>query len=176
MTGPTFLYPKSRQFPFDEVCEQIVRALEERNWRVPGIKVEFDTYGRGTRQYRLVRYIKGDDFRLWFCRVQANMGDWNDTAAINEIVIPGKDLRVYEDESGPTLYVYVGRNWRRDREAFINHSKVNSKLMGEPRTYLKYSGSCDCRAAGTPHAHNRRRPPRAAPRQRPGQGVQSQDA
>lgn len=156
---PTFLYPRSRQFPFDEVCERIVRALEERNWSVPGVKVEFDVYGGGSQQYRLVRNVQGDDFRLQFGRVQANMGKWNDTAAVNEIVIPGKDLHVYESESGLTLFVYVGRSWRRDREAFINHSKVNSKLKGAPRTYLKYSGSCDCRAVEMPHTHDRRRPP-----------------
>ena len=79
---PRFLYPQSRQFPFDEVCEQIVRALEERNWSVPGITVDFDVYGTGDEKYRLVRHIKGDDFKLWFCRPQALMGRWNDTAAV----------------------------------------------------------------------------------------------
>ena len=44
---PQFLYPRSRQFPFDEIAENIVRALEKRNWNVPGIEVEFDTYGSG---------------------------------------------------------------------------------------------------------------------------------
>ena len=46
-TTPQFLYPYSRQFPFDEVAEKIVRAIEKRNWKVPGITVEFDIYGSG---------------------------------------------------------------------------------------------------------------------------------
>lgn len=143
---PTFLYPTSRQFPFDEVCEQIVRALEERNWSVPGITVEFDVYGTGAQKYRLVRHIRGDGFRLNFGRPQARMGNWNDTAAVTEIVIPQKELHVYEDESGPTYYVYVGKDWDSDKEQFLNGSKVNSKLSGKPRTYLKYKAGCDCQA------------------------------
>lgn len=145
-TEPTFLYPRSRQFPFDEVCEQIVRALEERNWSVSGITIEFDVYGTGAQKYRIVRRIKGDGFKLWFCRPQARMGKWNDTAAVSEITIPQKELRVYDDESGPTYYVYVGEDWESDKEQFLNWSKVNSKLKGEPRTYLKYRAGCDCQA------------------------------
>lgn len=145
-TEPTFLYPKSRQFPFDEVCEQIVRALEERNWSVPGITVDFDVYGTGAQKYRLVRYIKGDGFKVYFGRPQARMGNWNDTAAVTEIVIPQQELHVYDDESGPTYYVYVGDDWDADKEQFLNGSKVNSKLNGKPRMYLMYKGGCDCQA------------------------------
>jgi hypothetical protein len=112
-TEPTFLYPHSRQFPFDEVCEQIVRALEERNY--------------------------------------------NDTAAVTEIVIPRKELHVYDDESGPTFRVYVGKNWPKDQERWFNGSKVNSKLNGEPRWYLQYSGGCFCGQAGTLHIHTGQR-------------------
>ncbi len=145
-TELTFLYPKSRQFPFDEVCEQIVRALEERNWSVPGLIINFNVYGTGAQKYRLVQYIKGDSFKLHFGRPQTRMGNWNDIAAVTEIVIPRQELHVYEDESGPTYYVYVGKDWDSDKEQFLNGSKVNSKLNGKPRTYLKYKAGCDCRA------------------------------
>lgn len=143
---PTFLYPRSRQFPFDEVCEQIVRSLEARNWNVPGLTVDFDVYGTGMQKYRFVQYIKGGDFKLWFCRTQANMGAWNDIAAVAEIIIPQKELHVYQDESGPSYYVYAGKDWDSDKERFLNEHKVNSKLRGKPRTYLKYGAGCDCRA------------------------------
>lgn len=140
-----FLYPTSRQFPVDEVCERIVRELEKRNWNVPGITVSFDDYGSGDQKFRTVRHIKSRDFRLWFCRVQCTMpgGRWNDTAAVTEMVIPTKKLDVYDDESGPTFYLYVGRDYETDRERFMNGSKVNSKLNNEPRMYLKYKGSAD---------------------------------
>ena len=39
-----FLYPTSRMFPVDEVCEKIVRELEKRDWNVPDINVEFYSY------------------------------------------------------------------------------------------------------------------------------------
>jgi hypothetical protein len=69
-TEPQFLYPKSRQYPFDEVCEQIVRALEERGWDVPGLTINFGVYGGEAEKYRLVRSIVGDDFVLHFGRPQ----------------------------------------------------------------------------------------------------------
>lgn len=140
-----FLYPHSRQFPFDETCEQIVRALEEQGWNAAGITVGFHNYGDSKGSYRMVSCIEGEGFRLQFRRVQARMGRWNDIAAVAEILIPKKELCVYEDESGPAYVEYVGRNWKADKERF-NGLKVHSKLRGEPRTYLKYKGACDCPA------------------------------
>ena len=140
---PKFLYPNSRKFPFDEVTEKIVRALEKRNWKVPGITVEFEVYGSGEEKYKLVREIVGENFKLYFCRIQGRLpcSNWNDTAAIHEIYIPKQILEVYEDESGPTYYLYVGENWEADKAWFMNSAKVNSKLRGEPRRYLCYSGN-----------------------------------
>ena len=139
---PEFLYPISRQFPFDEVAEKIVRALEKRNWNVPGITVKFDVYGSGEAKYKLVRHIIGENFKLYFCRVQRTLpgGIWNDTAALHEIYIPKQHLEVFDDESGPTFHLYVGENWEADKKWFMDSIKVNSKLRGEARRYLRYSG------------------------------------
>lgn len=140
-TTPTFLYPHSRQFPFDEVVEKIVKAIEMRNWKVPGIKIEFDTYGSGEAKYQMVRSIIGDNFKLYFSRIQGKLDSkWNDVAAVHSIYIPKQNLEVFSDESGPIYYLYVGENWEADKEWFMNSSKVNSKLDKEPRRYLKYSG------------------------------------
>ena len=80
---PTFLYPHVRQYLVDEICEQIVLELEKRNWEVPGIAVEFGVCGSGEQKMRLVRYIRGENFKLSFCRVQGTLpgGNRNDTAA-----------------------------------------------------------------------------------------------
>lgn len=139
---PEFLYPISRQFPFDEVAEKIVRALEKRNWSVPNVKVRFDTYGSGEAKYKLVREITGEDFKLYFCRVQRTLPGniWNDTAALDTIYIPKQGIEVFDDESGPTYYLYVGKNWDEDKAWFMNSIKVHSKLNGNPRRYLRYSG------------------------------------
>jgi len=138
-----FLYPKSRQFPFDEVCENIVRSLEKRNWTVPGIKVEFQEYGSSESKLRYVSKIEGNDFRLYFCRIQGSLGSrFNDIAAVNNLFIKRMSLTVYDDESGPTFYTYVGKDWPRDKVLFVNGAKVNSKLRHEPRMYLVYHGSC----------------------------------
>lgn len=141
-SGYTFIYPKSRQFgEVDEICSKIVRELERRNWNVPGIEVKFGEYGAGERKVRHVQYLRGENFKIWFCRVQGSLGGGlNDVAAVTEIIISQRQLNLYEDESGPTFDVYVGDNWNRDRDWFLNSSKVNSKLRNEPRRYLRFSG------------------------------------
>lgn len=139
---PTFLYPHSRQFPFDEVAEKIVRALEKRNWNVPGISVDFYTYGSGEAKYKMVSNIMGNDFKLYFCRSQGKLNARkNDIAALDTVCIPKEILKVYSDESGPTYYLYVGNNWEGDKNWFMNSSKVHSKLNKKPRRYLRYIGN-----------------------------------
>lgn len=146
-----FLYPFVLQFPFDEACNNIIHELEKRNWHVPGIEVEFYTYGSGAQKFRMVGELKGRDFRLVFHRVQRTMpgNRWNDTAAVTDLYIPKKVLNVYEDESGPTFYLYVGKDWERDREEFMTGSKLNSRLDRKPKSYLVYRGGCLCRAAAS---------------------------
>ncbi len=144
-----FLYPKSRQFPFDEVAEQIVRALEARSWKVPGLSVEFHEYGSGAQKLRCVRSITSDqsaidlghhDVRIKFGRPQGCLpgGRWNDTAAVDEVQLPKRALHVYEDESGPTYYVYVGDSWEHDRSRWW--TSPNAYLRSEKRVCVKYSG------------------------------------
>ena len=130
------------QFPFDEVAEKIVRALERRNWKVPGINVEFDIYGSGEAKYQKVNYISGENFRLYFSRIQGCInGRWNDTAALYSVCIPKQIINVFDDESGPVYYLYVGKNWDSDKKWFMNSVKVHSKLNKEPRRYLQYCGT-----------------------------------
>ncbi len=141
---PKFLYPRAREYAFDEVCDQIVRALEKRHFDVPGIKVEFDTYGSGEQWMRMAHRVTSQEFSLYFSRSQGLLADgvYNDTAAVNTVAIPGEQISVYGDNSGPSYNAYVGDDWERDREWFFQASCfVNSKLRGEPRRYLRYSGS-----------------------------------
>ena len=139
---PQFLYPRSRQFPFDEIAENIVRALEKRNWNVPGIEVEFDTYGSGETKYKYVKRITGKDFILYFMRIQGRVSKkMNDIAALQSVCIPKQILEVFEDESDPGYYLYVGDDWKKDKKWFMNSTKVNSKLRKEPRRYLCYRGN-----------------------------------
>lgn len=146
MSSQAFLYPRSRQFPIDEVTEEIILELQKRNWKVPGMRVEFETQDRGRARY--VSYVHGENFRLWFLRPQGYIpgGFLSDISAVSEIVIPGKELHVYHDESGPTLYLYVGDDYERDRDLFVNGTKIHSKLDGKKKMYLKYTGGCDCKS------------------------------
>ena len=138
-TKPKFLYPKSRMFPFDEVTERIVRELEKRNWSVPGITVDFHTYGTGEAKYRRVEYVYGENFKLYFCRPQGTLpSKLNDTAAIHELWIPNEELTVYDDGSGPTYFLYVGDDWNLDKSWFMDSIKIHSKLRKKPRKYIRY--------------------------------------
>lgn len=138
---PLLLLPHSRQFPFDATAEMIVKALEKRNWKVPGMEVEFSTYGHGFSKYTYVCRIEGDDFYVKFCRSQGKLpGRYNDVAAVDEIWYGKEILNVFGDESGPQLYLYVGDDWEKDKHKFVHSCKVNAKLYGEPRVYLVYSG------------------------------------
>src|SRR6185436_1448757 len=136
-----FLYPASRQFPFDEVCEQIVRSLQARNWKVPGFAVKFHDYGSGAQKLRIVSSIKSDqlDVVIKFGRTQGLLpgGRWNDTAAVDDIQLAKRRLRVYES-SASTYYIYVGTAWERDR--LTGWTSPNARLMKEPRLCVKYSG------------------------------------
>ena len=144
-----FLYPAKRQFPFDEVCEQIVRALEARAWKVPGFIVEFREYGSGAQKLRCVRKILSDqsaidlghhDVRIAFGRPQGTLpgGHFNNCAAVHDIQLARRSLHVYEDESGPTYNVYVGDAWEHDRWTWW--TRPNARLNKEPRACVKYSG------------------------------------
>jgi hypothetical protein len=158
----TFVYPRSRQFPFDEVCERIVRELEARNWDVPGIKAEFSIIGSGEAKFRFVSRITSDDFRLWFCRKQGVLiaRELNDIAAVTQLTIPEKELHVYHEESGPSFYIYAGEeDYENNREAFMTRLKVNSKLDQKPRLYLCYKGRCRCGGSTLDHMHPGRRSP-----------------
>lgn len=144
-----FLYPTKLQFPFDAVCGQIVRALEARAWKVPGLVVELREYGTGQQLLRHVSSIKSDqsaidlghhDVRIEFGRPQGLLpeGRFNDCAAVNEIQLARRSLRVYDDESGPTYNVYVGDAWERDRSTWW--TRPNARLDKEPRLCVRYSG------------------------------------
>jgi hypothetical protein len=151
-----FLYPKSRQFPFDEVCDQIVRALEARAWKVPGLVVEFRDYGSGAQKLRCVSKIQSDqsaidlgqhDVMIEFGRPQGTLPGrrWNDIAAVNEVRLPRRSLRVYEDESGPTYNVYVGDAWEQDRSTWW--LRPNVRLNKKPRLCIRYAGMQPYRGA-----------------------------
>lgn len=144
-----FLYPTSRQYPFDEVSGQIVRALEKRGWKVPGFLIEFHDYGSGAQKVRYVSSIKSDrdaldrgqhDVKILFGRPQDVLpgGRFNDCAAVYDVQLPGQCLRVFQDESGPNYEVYVGDSWERDRSTYWNG--YNTRLNKEPRRCVRYSG------------------------------------
>lgn len=140
----TFLYPTSTQYPCDSFCAQVVEVLKKRDFNIEGVTVSLSTYSNKQAFYQMVEEIEipALDTFLKFGRPQG-MLDRNryNTAAISELAIPGKLLNVYDDYSGPTLCVYVGKNWEKDKEDFFHSFHVNSKLRGKPRTYLKYTGS-----------------------------------
>jgi hypothetical protein len=138
-----FLYPVSRQFPFDEICEKIVREAEKRDWRIPEFEFIFDTYGPKNAQLKYLSEMYGPNFYLRFCRTQGSLSyGFDDLAAVTEISIPRMEIHVYEDESGPKFYNYIGSDWEADKKDFMGRTKIHSKLDKKPRSYLLYEGGC----------------------------------
>lgn len=141
---PLFLCPKAKKNQFDEVCVKIVKAIEKRNWKVPGLTIKFSVYGSGESKYCYIKNIYGDDFKLDFCKVEDELEGYNDKSVLFQVTIPFQQMRVYGDESLPTYYLYVGKDWNKDKKEFIHNIKAIAKLIGKPKTYLKYEGKkCD---------------------------------
>jgi len=135
---------KVYQFPFDEICEQIVAELEKRRWRVPDIKVTFGKYG--------IDSIQGGNFLLQLCRGQNNLP--------SELMIPNKYLEVHDDETGPRFYLYVGKDWRKDRKKFMFGKRFHTKYDGRPKMYLLFKGRCKCEGDEIYwHTHTKERAP-----------------
>lgn len=131
------LFPTSRQYPsIDAQADRIVRHLDRVD--VPSLSVKVDDYGLGL-MVRRIDSIDGD-VHLWFCRIQGNHGRLNDTAALNTLTIGKRSISVYEDYSGPSLRVYAGTDWERDRRTCW-WGGCNTKLYGQPRKYLIYEDS-----------------------------------
>ena len=83
--------------------------------------------------------IEHRDWRLGFGRIQRTVGQWNDTAGLESVSIPGKQISLYSDFSGPVLYTHVGSG--DDRANFWDGFSYNAKLNRKPRTHLIYEGS-----------------------------------
>jgi hypothetical protein len=117
------------QFPFDKTVEQILLGLQAKNWIVKHITVK--------RTSGIIREIHGASYRIRFNR---------DISAVfpkaSDIVIPQRELCVFNDESGPVYHVYVGQNWRNDASWWFDGStKLQARMNHEPRRYLTYAGS-----------------------------------
>ncbi|MBL8159002.1 hypothetical protein JNJ66_00935 [Candidatus Saccharibacteria bacterium] len=151
--------PSSRQYdPLDGTVIRIISALAERDCQVPGVRVEFCPVPIPTNRgllYR-IRAISTADCRLWLGREgatpQRNLG-----YSPSQAVIPGFHLTLCTDETGPTLAVYTGGNWRADRERFM-YDKPPALANGHDRWYLAYQGGHQ--RAGDYLHHRHRRSPR----------------
>jgi hypothetical protein len=109
-----------KQFPFAQTIEQIVAKLAERNWVFPGIKTTFWDNGAG------LMTLCGDDWGILFYSYH-DKPMW-----IAQVAIKGMEIAVFDDESGPAFYYYVGKNWERDKEKFILTTKIHSRMDNKP--------------------------------------------
>lgn len=108
---PTLQLPNRKSYPFDIAANKIVQTLREYNWKVPGIEVEFTTYGTGFDKnsfvskivgYRIRSGIRTDSFILEFSYPKSGSN------GIKEIIFREERIEVYDDNSGPVYWLYVG--------------------------------------------------------------------
>jgi hypothetical protein len=89
-TERVFQFPCSRKYPVDQMCERIVRALQARNFAVPGLKIAIKRPSWSNEEF--VTNIQGPNFEIDF--------DNRDSIAAVEatrIHIPGKQLRLHSN-------------------------------------------------------------------------------
>ena len=119
----------SDQFPIEVVSAQIVDELAKRNWLLPGIYAEH----RGS----VPRRITGKNFRIVFGISTRD----SKILCVTLVNIPMVEVHLYEEKTGPSLYVYAGNNWPNDEERFTDDFKIISKIRLGKRLYLAYRGS-----------------------------------
>lgn len=120
-------YVVSPQFPIGAVIQLILDAVGEKRWRVPWLTWE-NSAGRGLWR------IGGDDWGVTFLGNGTQLEPYG-------IAVKGKELHLFQDESGPKFYYYVGDDWEADRQKFLLTTKIHSKMDKRPKTYLLYRGA-----------------------------------
>lgn len=150
LASPEFHWPdtgadRTYSSPMERAGGLLVRELARVGWEIPGMDIVIDTYGQGENLIRRVREISGiteaGPFSLRFSSHQDHKGRFNVLTGLSEATIPpGVQIVFYDDRSGPTGYLYLGKDWKTDGATWMNDAKVNSKLNNKPKTYLRYSG------------------------------------
>lgn len=167
--------PEANQFVFDVVIRRIFDELERRNWDVPGIKVTFSRRGTGDEYGLQVSQIRGADFLISFGyfgdRVQtigtpfsrefpggsdpmyvtdegARVRKRTYSIGATRVVIPKKDLVVFNGEKRPMLSVYTGTTYEQDRTWFLDRFTKDFCRKAEEvgQRYVVYTGGCKCDA------------------------------
>lgn len=156
-----FLFPsEAGVFPFDAAAKALIDELRRVGWEAPGIDVKVRTCGSERMPLRHVSEISGETvdgpFRIRFGRAQGQIAEerpdgsierWSHPTGVSELNLPirggARRLQIHLEvwnpgDGSPTLYRYVGDDWSRDADRFMNGFKCNAKLNKEPRTYLKY--------------------------------------
>jgi len=141
--GRRFLYPTDELYgDIDRIFMNIVSALEARNFKVRGLKLEFGEYGSGEQRLRHLERIRGKDIDIIARRAQGLLpgGKWFDIAALSKVFIRGEGLELDETNT-VEFYLYKGGDWKKDREWFVTEYKSQGKASRSPR-YLRYGGRC----------------------------------
>lgn len=147
LAQPDFVWPnEGDRHPLAHAGARVVQEFARVGWDAPGFNVDLAIRGSGRNLHRQVQRISGDlpegPFVFTFGMHDVDCNGKAVGAGLSEIVIPpGIELVTYSDNSGPTAALYVGRNWKADAKAFIEGFKVNAKLQGQRKSYLRYEGS-----------------------------------
>ena len=142
MTLPAFefSYPTSTsELPLQRTAVQIVRALADRSWDVPGFQVKF-------------RQAPSDDGvmrrRVSTVRTAEALIDFNGYGQVMRVVVPERDLHIWwGDRPSVHLHVYTGLplHWAGDQAAFFADSfKTTYQPHHGGAPYATYEDFCTC--------------------------------
>lgn len=138
-TERVFLFPSSRKYPVDQMCERIVQELHARNFEVPGVSVMLTRPSWNNEKY--VSNIQGPNFEIDFeQRDSANAID------VTRIHIPGKQLRLHTNIKHIVLQLGASdpevasgrRNQQRESVAVYWGSQCESRVVPPVETLPIY--------------------------------------
>lgn len=103
----------------DEVCADIVDALKEKNWSVPGIKITFKQAGSGDTKYYYVQKIAGENFLLQFGRRIDINSQTRLRTQIEDLCLEKTHRHLATILFDKVVHTtYIGTDWKHDQKTF----------------------------------------------------------
>ena len=116
---PHLCFPKKDYCFALPIVYDIVMAMSERDFRVPGVTVNFSLNIYGDKTYKQLSQIEYNDLdiSLSFCYIQGRLEDnLNDIAGLHECHIKGYSAKF--NDYGNCYFMYTGNNWEAARTDF----------------------------------------------------------
>lgn len=137
MIEQVFVFPETIQYEYiDEAYLLLCQEIAKKDFSVEGVDIFINAYFDGKRCFSYLSdiFVRELDVRL----VAGRMGRKRQGRAcfVEKVYLPGRNLSLFDDFSGPKYELYSGAQWKRDRERFRFLSESERQTI-----CLEYEGS-----------------------------------